>query len=129
MKIINPEKYIQDLNKSYELLKDNKYDCIIALKRSGWILGSFLSNKFNIPVFCPGEIEGIEGKFRNILILDDKACTGKSIKKVIRKILNYNEIYTFVMYKEKDKLYAGLEYFNFSYLEKLDGIYKMWYEI
>ena len=58
------------------------FDCIVALKRSGWILGAFLSNKLNQPVFTTSEINSIPDKYKSILIVDDKICKGKSIKKI-----------------------------------------------
>jgi len=99
------------------------FDCIVALKRSGWILGAFLSNKLNKPVFTTSEINSIPDKYKSILIVDDKICKGKSIKKIENKLKKKNKItYSASLYIE------GYVYTDY-YVNFLNGkIVKMWYE-
>lgn len=98
------------------------FDCIVALKRSGWFLGAFLSNQTGKPVFTESEIKSIPEKFNKILIVDDKICKGKSMQKAINQ-LNKKEIKTAAMYVEGNVLPD-------FHAENLNGrIVKMWYEV
>src|SRR4051812_39733763 len=86
MRIIDFNTYHDDMHIILKEIQKNlfyeQFDCIVALKRSGWILGVFLSNKLTLPVFTPSEINSIPEKFKRILIVDDTICKGKSIRKV-----------------------------------------------
>lgn len=75
-------------------------DAIVALKRSGWIAGAYLSNKLILPVFTPSEISSIPVHFLNILVVDDKIWSGKSMQKVVNKLKGRNTI-TAVLYLEE----------------------------
>ena len=100
------------------------FDCIIALKRSGWIMGAFFSNQTGKPVFTVSEIKSLPKKYKNILIVDDKICKGKAIKKVENKLksIGINNMRSACMYVE------GYVYPDY-YIHFLDGeIKKMWYE-
>ncbi len=119
--IIDYTMYINDMYKLLQLIKSNNYDCIICLKRSGFILGTFLSNQLTLPLFVPSEINSIPNKFTNILIVDDKICTGKSLNKVVNKLPIHNIIKTAVMYVQGTALPD-------IYVTNLQHQYKMWYE-
>jgi len=102
---------------------DCDFDCIVALKRSGWIMGAFLSNQTGKPVFTPSEIKSLPDKYKSVLIVDDKICKGKALRKVENKL----------MAKEKSTHSACL-YVEGSVLpdyhsQFLNGrIVRMWYE-
>ncbi len=87
--IIDFKSYYEDMCKLAIVLKANanEFDCIVCLKRSGFILGSFLSNQLTKPLFTTSEINSIPENYKNILIIDDKICTGKSINRVKRRIV------------------------------------------
>lgn len=123
MNIIDRKKYFQDLDILVSKLKLEKFNCIVCLKRSGFILGATISNVLDIPLFVPSEINSIPKKFTNVLIVDDKICTGKSIKKVINSLyLQGKQTKTASLYIQRDMLTS-------FYVEKLGEVYKMWYEI
>ncbi len=116
--VISKESYITDME---TLSIDWDFDCIVALKRSGFIMGVFLSNKLNKPLFVPSEVDSIPDRFKNILVVDDKICKGKSIQKVINTLKDKN-IKTAALYIERDVL---TDY----YVVNLGKIVKMWYEV
>ncbi len=98
------------------------FDCIVAIKRSGWMLGSFLSNQLDKPVFTVSEIDSIPKNYKRCLIVDDKICTGKSINRVARKLTKRGMFCkTACMYVEKNVI---PDYF----VIKLGKITRMWYE-
>jgi hypoxanthine phosphoribosyltransferase len=105
-KYVSQTDYNNDICYLYNELRDKKYDCIVSLKRSGWILGACLSNKLEIPLYSDGEISNIPYKFNKVLLLDDKVYTGASIRKVKNKLLNkYNKsVTTATLYIEADYL-------------------------
>lgn len=119
-RIINISDYYQDMVNLYNKI-DFQYDCIVALKRSGWILGVFLSNQSSKPVFSDTEIKNIPNKFTNILIVDDKICTGKSITKIKNRLKNRNTK-TACMYVQ-DVIKPDF------FIKDLGVIYKMFYEL
>lgn len=84
--------YLQDLEALKEKVAQLKIDAIVALKRSGWIAGVYLSNKLTIPVFTPSEIKSIPIEFLVILVLDDKVWSGKSMRKVLNKLKHKNTL-------------------------------------
>lgn len=118
--MIQINKYYNDLIKLENILKTVEFDYIVALKRSGWIMGVYLSNKLIKPLFTVSEIKSIPDKNKTILIVDDKICTGKSINKVKNKLKEY-KTFTACLYIESDK-YADY------YIEDLKKTETMWYE-
>jgi len=102
---------------------DCEYDCIVSLKRSGWIMGVFFSNQTSKPVFTCSEVNSIPDKYKNILIVDDKICKGKAIRKIENKLKTLNKkTYSACLFVEG---YVFPDY----YVKFLDGkIIKMWYE-
>lgn len=94
--------YFNDCFHLINILRNKKFDCIISLKRSGFILGSIVSNQLDIPLFVPSEIGSIPNGFKECLVIDDKICTGKSIRKIINQLnaLNKNHT-TCCLYVEK----------------------------
>lgn len=130
---INHIQYHDDLIKLKDLIlndNQNHFDCIVALKRSGWIVGCYLSNVFDIPVFTESEIKSIPtNKFKSILLVDDKIYSGKSINKAKLKIYKYFgfrniNIKIAVLYLEGNNNKIDIDY----QVLKLDKSYKMWYE-
>lgn len=114
------EKYYIDMLNLFNKI-DFNYDCIVALKRSGWIMGSYFSNQSSKPVFTPSEIKSIPKKYKNILVVDDKICKGKSISKVVNRLRD-NNVKTACIYVQ------GYIYPDY-YSNFLDGrIVNMWYE-
>ena len=123
------EQYHQDLIKITKIIEHNRFDCIVALKRSGWIIGVYLSNYFDIPVFTESEIKSIPmSRFKKILIVDDKICSGKSINKTKNKLLTKgfleNNIKLCCLYIEGKRHNLTIDYFS-TELEKTS---KMFYE-
>lgn len=103
--MISETKYFTDLKLLTQKLESYhiKFDCIVALKRSGFIPGCVISNYLVIPVFIPSEIKNIPNKMQNVLVIDDKICTGKSIEKVKKRLTNaYKKSTTCCMYVEKN---------------------------
>lgn len=97
------------------------YDAIVCLKRSGFIMGAFLSNKYNLPLFTNSEYGSIPVKFNKLLIVDDKTFSGKSVRKIVNR-LRGREVYVATLVKQ------GAFEPHFHCLET-NEIIKMWYEI
>jgi hypoxanthine phosphoribosyltransferase len=119
--VITSERYLKDMYTLSNRIKLEKIDCLICLKRSGFILGAFLSNQLTIPLFTTSEIKSIPNNFTSVLIIDDKVCTGKSLNHIKHKINNKSTIKTACMYVEAD-------YCPDIWVSKLEQIHKMWYE-
>jgi hypoxanthine phosphoribosyltransferase len=119
--VIDILTYHQDLQILCEKINAKDFDCIIALKRSGWIVGAFLSNQKTIPVFTVSEIKSIPPNFQRFLIVDDKVCTGKSLNRVVNKLPDGSYIKTAAMYVESDK-------FPDIWVNHVKCIHGMWYE-
>lgn len=117
---INLDEYYEDMIKLSDLIVED-YDCIVCLKRSGFILGAFLSNQKTIPLFTSSEIKSIPPIFNRILVVDDKICTGKSMNRVVNKLPLMVSIKTACLYVESDK-------FPDIWIKDLKCIHKMWYE-
>ena len=119
--IISFETYYKDMVKLSDRINSSDYDCIISLKRSGWIMGAYLSNQKVLPLFTVSEIKSIPKKFDRILIVDDKICTGKSINKVKHKLPLLVKLTTACLYVESN-VYPDI------YIKDMGEISKMWYE-
>ncbi len=72
--VVPIDTYYSDMKLLSDKINANDYDCIICLKRSGFILGAFLSNQKVLPLFTSSEIKSIPPKFTRILVVDDKVC-------------------------------------------------------
>jgi adenine/guanine phosphoribosyltransferase-like PRPP-binding protein len=82
---------------------DENFDCIVAIKRSGFIMGTVMSNRLDIPLFTTSEISSIPSKFKNVLLVDDKICTGKTMRKSQRKLHKFNKsVKTASLFIEED---------------------------
>ena len=105
------------------------FDTVVAIPRSGMLIGSIISTYFGKPLSTPDMI--IEGKqwissesslheinlnfYGTILLVDDSLSSGKQMEKyaqLIQKYLPNKKIITAVLYKSKDSSY------------KLDRFYK-----
>ena len=120
--VIPIDTYYSDMKSLSDKINANDYDCIICLKRSGFMLGAFLSNQKTLPLFTPSEISSIPSKFTRVLIVDDKVCTGKSLNKVKNKLPLLISITTAVMYVESNVIPD-------IYVRNVGQISKMWYEL
>lgn len=119
--IIPIEEYYLDMKQLLSKI-DCNFDCIVAIKRSGWIMGAYFSNQTGKPVFTYSEIKSIPSKYKNILIVDDKMCKGKTIRKVERKLRTVKKkTYSACMYVEDDV-------FPEYSIRHLGKIAQMWYE-
>lgn len=123
---MSKERYISYIQYYDDMLNmvrsiDFDFDCIVALKRSGWILGAYMSNVLEKPLFTYSEIDSIPVKFSRVLVVDDKICKGKSISKALVKLKN-KQTRTACMYVE------GLVYPDYYSLDLKGVIHKMWYE-
>jgi hypoxanthine phosphoribosyltransferase len=118
--VIDILTYHQDLKILCEKINAEDFDCIVCLKRSGWIVGAFMSNQKTLPLFTVSEIKSIPSNFQRILVVDDKVCTGKSLNRVVNK-LKVSIIKTCVMYVESD-------FYPDIWIKNLECIHGMWYE-
>lgn len=123
-------EYLQDLKilKKMIISVTVKTHAIVALKRSGWIVGAYLSNQLNLPVFSPSEINSIPSEFTHILVVDDKMWSGKSMQKVLNKLWRKQKsTLTAVLYLEdgRSNLPGPLQLFVQEIPRK--GC-RMWYE-
>ncbi len=80
---------------------DQPYDCIVALKRSGWPLGIFFSHHAEKPVFTESEVKSIPEHFTKILVVDDKVFKGKSLQKIKLKLKN-KEVITATLFVKRE---------------------------
>jgi hypoxanthine phosphoribosyltransferase len=119
--VIPLNRYIDDMYNLSSQIQSNEFDCLVCLKRSGFILGVFLSNQKTLPLFTPSEIKSIPLNFTRILVVDDKIYTGKSLNKAVNKLPLLSNIKTACMYVESDK-YPDI------WISKLSQIHRMWYE-
>ncbi len=102
---------------------DFQFDCIVAVKRSGWIMGVILSNQFDKTLYTTSEIETIPIKFNKILLVDDKTCSGKTLRKYTKKLHSLGkEVKTATLYIEDDFFSDFWVEFNENKTEY------MWYE-
>lgn len=92
MKIIDIDRYQSSMDTLLTQLKliECEIDCIVCIKRSGFILGTYLSNKMIKPLFTQSEINSIPEKFKNVLLVDDKIQSGATINKYFRKLKKKN---------------------------------------
>ena len=124
--IIDYQKYYNDMCKLTNILRKDisEFDCIICLKRSGFMLGAFLSNQLTKPLFTSSEIQSMPKDFKSALIVDDKICTGKSIHRARKKLIRNNVSRTFsaVLYIEGNQ---KADY----YIDNLGSIHHMFYEV
>ena len=119
--IISLEEYYKDMVYLSDHINGNDFSGIVCLKRSGWILGTFLSNQKTLPLFTVSEIKSIPVNFTRILVIDDKICTGKSINKVVNKLPLLVSIKTACLYIESN-------IFPDIWVKDVKCIHKMWYE-
>lgn len=119
--IIDLQTYYNDMVELSKLIAKDEYHALISLKRSGWILGVYLSNQHTIPVFTVSEVKSIPINFTKILVVDDKICTGKSFNRAINKLPLLTEVKTACMYIE-GKVFTDI------WIKDLGCISAMWYE-
>lgn len=119
--VIDSLQYEKDLKELTNKLRGKRYDCIVCLKRSGFIIGVYLSNKLTIPLFIQSEIKSIPDSYKNILIVDDKIKTGKSFKKIINKFNEDKQIQTASLYIEG-------EIYTDYFIKDVKKNVKPWYE-
>ena len=55
--IISLEEYYKDMVYLSDHINGNDFSGIVCLKRSGWILGTLLSNQKTLPLFTESEIK------------------------------------------------------------------------
>jgi hypothetical protein len=129
-------KYFQDISRAWLQLTGCKtglfnsntgrwsyeFDCIVAMKRSGLMMGAFLSNKLNIPLFITSEIPSIPKKFKRVLLVDDKIWRGRSFRKYTRELKSYGkDVTTMCLYIEDDQ-------FTDMYVEYVGTKVNLFYE-
>ena len=119
--VISLEEYYMDMIALSNLIDGSNFHGIVCLKRSGFILGAFLSNQKTLPLFTPSEIKSIPSDFTRILVVDDKICTGKSINRVINKLPLLVKYVSACLYVESNK-------FPDIWVKDVKCIHRMWYE-
>lgn len=118
--MVDEAEYFEAIRSLIKKLKDKEFDCIVAIKRSGWIGGVFLSNQLNLPLFTCSEIPSIPAKFNKVLLFDDKCCTGKSMHKIFNQLLD-RQVTTSCLFKQGHYRPALI-------ISDKDKIVKMFYE-
>lgn len=88
---IGCEQYFSDIDVAWARLMLSSafcipFDCIVATKRSGLMMGTHLSNKLNIPMFVTSGIPNIPAKFKQVLLVDDKIWHGRQFRKYTKKL-------------------------------------------
>ncbi len=100
-----------------------QFDCVVAVKRSGWIMGVIISNRFDKPLYTTSEIDLIPLKFKKVILVDDKTCSGKTFRKYSKKLeILGKEVKTASLYIEDDFFSDFWVEFNNNKTEY------MWYE-
>jgi hypoxanthine phosphoribosyltransferase len=122
--IIPKEKYFEDLLSLCKKIIDNNVDidAIVAIKRSGFIMGAVISNYLEKPLYTTSEIENIPNKFKNILLVDDKICSGKTIRRFSYKLISHEKNVTTA------SLYIEKEYYSDFWCLETSKTVSMWYE-
>lgn len=124
---VDCQKYFSDMNKAlFNLListyKVSSIDCIVATKRSGLMMGAWLSNKLNRPMFVTSEIPNIPAKFKQILLVDDKIFRGRQFRKYTRQLQSVGKyVCTMCLYIE------GIEKTDI-YVEDIGSKVSLFYE-
>lgn len=119
--MIEIDQYYEDMKVLCSKITGH-FDCIVAAKRSGWILGVFLSHQLRLPVFTVSEIKSIPEKFKNVLVVDDKIYEGVTVRGIASKLRRVNKISkTACMYIEKN---VFSDYYIREYGKKI----KLWYD-
>lgn len=90
-KHISLQKYFQDIDTLCQQVKTKEIDCIVCMKRSGMFPGAYMSFQLNIPLFTTSELSSIPEKFNNVLLLDDKTYSGKSMRHWLIKLIQMNK--------------------------------------
>lgn len=83
---VNPEVWVEKLHELTEKLHPEDYDVIVALKRSGLMVGVFLSHNLRLPLFTHAEIQFLGDHHQRVLLVDTTCWSGRSLRKVISKI-------------------------------------------
>lgn len=86
-KHITLQRYFQDLDVLCNNVKSMHVDCIVCMKRSGMFPGAYMSFQLNLPLFTTSELNSIPEKFTNVLLLDDKTYSGKSMRHWLIKLI------------------------------------------
>ena len=122
-KHIQVSQYYSDMRLLVSRCSSDKYDAIVCLKRSGFIVGAYLSFQTGIPLFVTSEIGVIPSKFERVLLLDDKVYSGKSIRGWQAKLeLMDKKVTTAAMYLQH-------EYHTDIYVRDLGCQHTMFYEL
>lgn len=86
------EFYVRAANLEFQILdliaskRAPPFDALFGIKRSGWVLGTFLSHRLELPLFAKSEIAKIPPKFKHILIVDTVAWTGRSLRRAVTRL-------------------------------------------
>lgn len=103
---IGTVRYFNDIKTALYIICFNqlyRFDAIVCLKRSGFIMGAFLSNKMNLPLFTTSEIECIPEKYKRILLVDDKIWHGRQMRKYMKRLhAKGKAVQTLCLYIEGD---------------------------
>lgn len=92
---IDCNQYFNDINSlGHKIRLKGIYDCIVCLKRSGFIAGIRLSHLLGLTLFTTSEIKSIPDKWKNILLVDDKTWRGRQFRKYTRELISRNKTAT-----------------------------------
>lgn len=122
--VIPIEDYFRDAAELITIVSQQSYDAIVCLKRSGFMLGAYLSNQLTLPLFTT-ETKILPQQFKRILVVDDKVCTGKSIRGIYYRLTKQERVVTVAcLYTERDKQHEHLTYT----VRQLTKPHRMFYE-
>ncbi len=122
-KHIYQPRYFNDLKAFKNKVEKLDIDCMVCLKRSGFLPGAYISFQTNIPLFTTSELDSIPEKFTKILLIDDKVYSGRSIKQWLVKLIMMNKQITTAA------LYIQSEYKTDIFGVDLGCQHTMWYEL
>lgn len=126
MKIIDETDYINSIKQFSEQLKlinqQEKFDAVVAPKRSGLFPGVCVSHKLHIPMFLPAELRNRNFQFQKILAVDTAVFKGKTLRK-LKNQLAPRKVFMAAMYQEGD---SDCDYILYP---ENKGIVKFFYEV
>ena len=85
-KYVSLNEWALMLEKLYLKLNPDSFDAIVAIKRSGLMVGVYLSHFLRLPLFTDAEIQFLEPKHNRVLLVDTTSWTGRTLRKAKRRI-------------------------------------------
>ena len=83
---VNPEEWVRKLQELADKLNSLDYDAIVAIKRSGLMVGVYLSHILRLPLFTNAEIDFLDVQHQRILVVDTTSWSGRTLRKTIKRV-------------------------------------------